>query len=100
MRLAGRDRRPLVRALRVTTARATALGLLLVVGCSSKVWIRPGTTKYQFSQDRSHCIEESAVPGAPASAQGEERAVDEEIFADCMRGLGYEQVSETSVMFR
>lgn len=84
----------------VTIARAAALGLLLVVGCSSKVWIRPGTTKYQFAQDRSHCIEESAIPGAPAPAQGEKPVVDEEIFANCMRGLGYEQVSETSVMFR
>lgn len=84
----------------MTAARLTALGLLLVVGCSSKVWLRPGTTKYQFSQDRSHCIEESAVPGAPAPAQGEEPVIDKAAFAECMKGLGYEQVSETSVMFR
>lgn len=88
-----------VSTLRVKGALA-AVVVLAVVGCSSKVWVRPGTTQYQFSQDRSHCIEEAALPEAPAPEKGKEPRVDADAFAQCMEALGYEEVSEASMMLR
>jgi hypothetical protein len=67
-------------------------------GCS-KVWVRPGTTQYQFSQDKSHCVQRSAIPGAPPPGKGEEPSVDADKFEKCMEALGYERRSESSTMF-
>ena len=75
----------------------SAVFLVMVSGCS-EVWIRPGTTQYQFSQDHSHCAKQSAVKGAPAPQTGEEPAVDHEKFSKCMEALGYHRGSKSSTV--
>lgn len=74
-----------------------AVLLLTLLGCS-EVWIRPGTTLYQFSQDRSHCTKQSAVEGAPAPPKGKDPEVDQEKFNNCMNALGYKRGSKSSTV--
>jgi hypothetical protein len=69
---------------------------LSVVGCSPPVWIRPGTTQYQFSQDKAHCTKQSAIRGAKPPSKGKEPKVDEAKFEACMEALGYSMGSKSS----
>ena len=75
----------------------TVFLLLTVLGCSD-VWIRPGTTLYQFSQDQSHCTKQSAVKGAPAPPKGKKPEVDDETFNNCMEALGYRRGSKSATV--
>jgi len=79
--------------------RSLAVLLLVALAGCSKVWFRPGTTQYQFSQDHSHCMQQAAIPGAPPPAKGEKPSVDAVKFEACMEALGYERRLKSSTVF-
>lgn len=73
----------------------TAVLLLALLGCD-EVWIRPGTTLYQFSQDKAHCTKQSAIQGAKPPPKGKGPKVDAAKFESCMEALGYSRGSKSS----
>jgi len=78
-----------------------SLGVFLLIGIAgcSNVWIRPGTTQYQFSLDHEHCAQQSAVSEVPPKTEGEEPRIDPQQFEKCMEALGYERKLESSTVF-
>jgi len=71
--------------------RLPVLGLvILLAGCTDKVWVKEGATYKDFDRDKALCMQKSQVGRENASPQPSEDTADPKKFAACMAELGYE----------
>ena len=63
--------------------------VLLIVGCSQKVWVKEGATYKSFGRDKALCLEKSQVGPKTASTKPTEATADPEKYSACMVELGY-----------
>ena len=60
--------------------------VLLIVGCSQKVWVKEGATYKDFNRDKALCVEKSQIE---KTASPTEESADPKKYAACMVELGY-----------
>ena len=62
--------------------------LLVIAGCSDKVWVKPGATQKDFTRDKALCMAKSHA-GRPSENAPTEETADPKKFSACMEELGY-----------